>query len=87
MDEPYDDFMVRIREMSSAKYRPLGFENPRASSSAKMTGTKVNAARRAAKSEVVALFGRGKSDEEIAESLGLSVGEVQSLRVMKIGRG
>jgi hypothetical protein len=87
MDEPYDDFMVRIREMSSAKYRPTGLENPRASSSAKMTGTKVNAARRAAKSEVVALFRMSMSDEQIAEQLGLSVGEVQSLRVMKMGRG
>jgi hypothetical protein len=69
MDEHHDDFMVRIREMSSAKYRPMGLESPRASSSAKMNGTKVNAARRAAKSEVVALFGIGKSDEEIAETL------------------
>jgi DNA-binding NarL/FixJ family response regulator len=85
MDETHDDFMARIREMSSAKYRPLGLENPRASSSAKMTGTKVNAARRAAKSEVVALFGRGKSDEEIAAQLGLSVDQVKSLRMMRLG--
>jgi DNA-binding NarL/FixJ family response regulator len=84
-DEPHDDFMDRVRKMSSATYRPFGLESPRASSSAKMNGTKVNAARRAAKSEVVALFGRGKSDEEIAESLGLSVDQVKSLRMMRLG--
>jgi DNA-binding NarL/FixJ family response regulator len=84
MDEPYDHFMARIREMSSASYRPMGLDI-RASTSEKMNGTKVNAARRAAKSEVVALFGRGKSDEEIAESLGLSVDQVKSLRMMRLG--
>jgi DNA-binding NarL/FixJ family response regulator len=84
MDETHDHFMSRIREMSSASYRPMGLDI-RASTSAKMNGTKVNAARRAAKSEVVALFGRGKSDEEIAESLGLSVDQVKSLRMMRLG--
>lgn len=84
MDEPFEDFMVRIREMSSATYRPVGFEHVRASSTAKLNAKTALAARRASKSEVVALFGLGKTDAEIAEDLGLSVDEVQSLRVTRM---
>lgn len=84
MDEHHDDFMLRIREMSSANYRPVGFENIRASTSAKMNGKLAVAARRATKAEVVSLYRRGKSDDEIASELGLSVDEVTSLRVSRM---
>lgn len=84
MDEHYQTFISRIRGMSSATYRPVGWEHLRASSSAKFNGKKQVAERRARKSEVVALFGRGKSDEEIADELGLTVGEVQSLRTSRV---
>lgn len=84
MDEPHDDFMSRIREMSSATHKPIGWEHLRASTSAKMNGKLAVAARRARKSEVIALFGKGKSDEEIAEELGLRVDEVVSLRVSRM---
>lgn len=84
MDEPFDDFMVRVREMASAAYRPDGLQNPRASSSAKMNGTKTVATRRAQRSEVVALYGMGKSDEEIAEDLGIPVHRVKTLRITRM---
>lgn len=84
MEELHEDFMARIREMSSANYKPIGWEHLRASTSAKMNGKLAVAARRARKSEVIELFGKGKSDEEIAIELGLSVDEVTSLRVSRM---
>lgn len=83
-DEPHHDFMARIREMSSATYRPVGFENFRHSIASSMSTAGGLIARRSQRGDVLALVSLGRKDSEIADELGLSEDAVRTLRVTRM---
>ncbi len=84
MDEPFDDFMKRVREMSSATYRPVGFENIRFTVAASVSAAGGLSARRSQRKDVLSLVALGRKDSEIADELGIAEDTVRTLRISRM---
>lgn len=83
-DEHHDDFMARIREMSSATYKPVGFENFRHSQASSFSTANGLSSRRAQRKDVLNLVALGRKDSEIADELGISEDTVRTLRISRM---
>ena len=84
MDEPFDDFMARVWKMSSAGYRPMGVENPRATTVSKTAAVDAQNARRARRKDIMSLVALGRKDSEIADELGIAEDTVRTLRISRM---
>lgn len=83
-DESNDDFMSRVREMSSATYKPIGFENFRHSQASSFSTANGLISRRAQRRDVLSLVAIGRKDAEIADELGIAEDTVRTLRISRM---
>ena len=82
-DESHDEFMERVRAMSSATHRAVGFD-PRANAAAKMNAQAGQAKRRDQRNHVLCLLALGKRDAQIADELGIAEDTVRTLRISRM---
>ena len=83
-EESHSDFMERVWKMSSAGYRPRGFENFRHSQASSFSTANGLGARRSQRKDVLNLVALGRKDSEIADELGIAEDTVRTFRISRM---
>lgn len=84
LEESHEEFTARYRKMSSAGYRPVGFENIAQAQASSFNTTNVWVTRKARRKDVLNLVALGRKDSEIADELGIAEDTVRTLRISRM---